>query len=181
MTEPRTGIPLAEGLSCTLDSTQEHPERFLTILGGEKPLPLSKVQALALCKLMLSSLGQIVGEEMFNDPLLSQVNLVQAFHGSIEWLEERSQTELEKEESFKEAYEQYQHTLDLQEEMMDAVEGWEVLLERQLGKLEEAAEELGISLDELEEQDEDELDDDELVEQDEYELDDELDEHPDAT
>ena len=56
MGEQRTGIPLAEGLSCTLDATKEHPERYATILGGEKPLPLSKVQALALFRVMLSHL-----------------------------------------------------------------------------------------------------------------------------
>jgi hypothetical protein len=169
MTEPRAGIPLAEGISCTLDSTKEHPERFLTILGGEKPLPLSKVQALALFKLMLGSLGQIVGEEVFNDPLLSQVNLVQAFHDSIEWLEGQDQTRLaDNLELLKEAYEQYQFARDLQEEMMEAVQGWETLLDHQDNKLEEAAEELGITLDELDEEEE-------------YELDDERDEHPDAT
>lgn len=170
MTESRAGVTLAEGLSCTLDSTKEHPERYITIWGGEKPLPLSKIQALALFKLMLSHLGQIAGEELDKESLLEQVNLVQAFHSSIDWLEGWSQTELAEQELLKEAHEQYQYTFRLQEEMMDAVRGWEALLERQFDRLEEAAEELDMTLDELDELDE--LDDDQLD-------DDELDEYPD--
>ncbi|HYU72383.1 MAG TPA: hypothetical protein VEL31_06855 [Ktedonobacteraceae bacterium] len=34
MEEQRTGIPRASGLSCTLDATKEHPERYGTIIGG---------------------------------------------------------------------------------------------------------------------------------------------------
>lgn len=164
MAEQRTAIALAEGLSCTLDSTKEHPERYATILGGEKPLPLSKIQALALFKLLLSSLGQIASEELYKESLLEQVNLVQAFHSAIDWLEGWSQTELAEPELLKEAHEQYQHTFALQEEMMDAVQGWETLLERQFDKLEEAAEELDMTLDELDELDDEQLDDDELDE-----------------
>lgn len=168
MAKPHTNIPLAEGLSCTLDATKKHPERYLTILGGEKPLPLSKVQALALFKLMLGQLDQIGGSNLTKESVLSQVNLVQAFHRSLAWLERRSQIELEEEDALLEAHERYQHTLDLQEEMLDAVEGWETLLEGQRDKLEAAAEELGVTLDELEGQENDELNEDELEEYPDY-------------
>ncbi len=47
------------------------------------------------------------------------------------------------------AYEQYQYTSALQEEMLEAVNGWQTALEREYSKLEEAAEELGLVLDEL--------------------------------
>ncbi len=149
MGEQRTGIPLAEGLSCTLDATKEHPERYATILGGEKPLPLSKVQALALFRVMLSHLQQLAGDELLHESELVQVNLVQAFHSSIDWLSGWSQTELEDPDLLTQAYEQYQYTSALQEEMLEAVNGWQTALEREYSKLEEAAEELGLVLDEL--------------------------------
>jgi hypothetical protein len=159
MAEQRTDIPLAEGLSCTLDATKEHPERYATILGGEQPLPLSKVQALALFRVMLSHLGQLVGDEQQHESELVQVNLVQAFHRSIEWFSGRSQTELEDPDLLTQAHEQYQHTYALQEKMLDAVNDWQTALEQEYSKLEDAAEELGITLDELgNEEDENEED-----------------------
>ena len=159
MAEQRTGIPLAEGLSCTLDATKEHPERYATILGGEKPLPLSKVQALALFRVMLSHLQQLAGDELQNESELVQVNLVQAFHSSIDWLSGWSQTELEDPHLLTQAYEQYQHTSALQEEMLEAVNGWQTTLEQEYSKLEDAAEELGMALDELGDEEEDEGED----------------------
>jgi hypothetical protein len=149
MTEQKTDIPLAEGLSCTLDATKEHPERYATILGGEKPLPLSKVQALALFRVMLSHLQQLAGDELQNDSELEQVNLVQAFHRSIDWLSSWSQAELEDPELLTQAHEHYQHTYALQEEMLDAVNDWQTTLEQEYSKLEDAAEEVGMALDEL--------------------------------
>src|SRR6266849_3037838 len=149
MGEQRTGIPLAEGLSCTLDATKEHPERYATILGSDKPLPLSKVQALALFRVMLSHLQQLAGDELLHESELVQVNLVQAFHSSIDWLSSWSQTELEDPDLLTQAYEQYQYTSALQEEMLEAVNGWQTALEREYSKLEEAAEESGLVLDEL--------------------------------
>ena len=156
MAEQRQGMPLANGLSCTLDASKEHPERYITILGGEKPLPLDKTQALALFKLMLSHLGQIAGDELRKDDLLEQVNLVQAFHHSIDWLASWSQKGLEDPEFLNEAHEHYHHTYTLQEEMLDAVNEWQTILEQAYSKLEDAAEELGVDLDELDELDEDE-------------------------
>jgi hypothetical protein len=162
MAEQRTGIPLAEGLSCTLEATKEHPERYATILGGEKPLSLSKVQALALFRVMLSHLQQLAGNELQNESLLEQVNLVQAFHSSIDWLSGWSQTELEDPDLLTQAHEHYQHTYALQEEMLDAVDGWQTTLEQEYSKLEEAAEESGMALDELgDEEDEGEESDEE--------------------
>jgi hypothetical protein len=69
MGEHRTGTPLADGLSYTLDATKEHPERSATIIGGTAPLPLNKVQALALFRIMLSHLAQIAGDELHNERL----------------------------------------------------------------------------------------------------------------
>jgi hypothetical protein len=154
MAEQRTDIPLAEGLSCTLDATQEHPERYATILGGEKPLQLSKVQALALFRVMLSHLGQFAGDEMQDGSELVQVNVVQAFHRSIEWLSHWSPTELEEDPDLLiQAHEHYQHTYALQEEMLEAVNVWQTTLEQEYSKLEEAAEEVGVALDELGDED----------------------------
>ncbi|HEY4387863.1 MAG TPA: hypothetical protein VGN34_25720 [Ktedonobacteraceae bacterium] len=162
MAEQRTGISLAEGLSCTLDATKEHPERYATILGGEKPLPLSKVQALALFRVMLSHLQQLVTGDLQNESLLAQVNLVQAFHSSIDWFSGWSQTELEDPDLLTQAHEQYQHTYALQEKMLEAVNGWQTTLEQEYSKLEDAAEELGMALDELgDEEDEGEESDEE--------------------
>ncbi len=76
MGEQRTGILLADGLSCTLDATKEHPERYTTIIGGAAPLPLTKVQALALFRIMLSHLAQLAGDDLHNDTLLQQVDLI---------------------------------------------------------------------------------------------------------
>lgn len=45
MAEQPTGIPLADGLRWTLDGTQEHPERYMTIIGDSVRLSLNKVQA----------------------------------------------------------------------------------------------------------------------------------------
>ncbi len=123
MAEQQTGIALAESLSCTLDTTKEHPERYATILGSEKPLPLSKIQALALFKLMLGHLGQIAGDELRTDGLLEQVNLVEAFHSSLEWLTEWSQKQLEDPNLLKEALEQYHFTFRLLKEMQEVLIG----------------------------------------------------------
>jgi hypothetical protein len=120
------------------------------ILGGEKPLPLSKGQALALFRVMLSHLGQFAGDEMQDGSEFVQVDLVQAFHSSIEWLSHWSQTELEEDPDLLiQAHEHYHHTYALQEKMLEAVNGWQTTLEQEYSKLEEAAEESGVALDEL--------------------------------
>src|SRR6266536_5511879 len=95
MAEQRTGIPLADGLSCTLDATNEHPERYATILGGTAPLPLGKVQALALFRIMLSHLAQIAGDELHTDSLLEQVDLIQLLNFSMELLSGWSDQDLQ--------------------------------------------------------------------------------------
>src|SRR6266702_7122175 len=118
MAEQRTGIPLADGLSCTLDTTNEHPERYATILGGAAPLSLNKVQALALFRIMLSHLAQIAGDELHNDGLLEQVDLIQVFHSCIDWLGDWSDTDLEDRQTLKEALEQYDIAYDIQEELL---------------------------------------------------------------
>src|SRR2546421_8608351 len=103
MAEQRTGIPLADGLSCTLDETFEHPERYATIIGGTAPLSLNKVQALALFRIMLSHIAQIAGDELHNESLLHQVDLIQLFNFSMELLEGWSDTDLEDRQVLKEA------------------------------------------------------------------------------
>jgi len=77
------------------------------------------------------------------------VSLVQAFHRSIDWLSHWSQAELEDPELLTQAHEHYQHTYGLQEEMLDAVNDWQTTLEQEYSKLEDAAEEVGMALDEL--------------------------------
>ncbi len=105
---------------------------------------------------MLSHLGQIAGPELHNEDLLEQVNMVQAFHSSIDWFSGWGQSDLEEAELLSEAHDQYQHAYGLQEEMLEAVNGWQVTLEDEYGKLEDAAESFGVDLDELGELDDDE-------------------------
>jgi hypothetical protein len=107
MGEQQMGIPLADGLSCTLDATREHPERFATVIGGAAPLSLNKVQALALFRILLYSLGQIAGDELQSDSLLQQIDLIQTVHDALEWLSDWSDADLEDRQTLKEALEQY--------------------------------------------------------------------------
>jgi hypothetical protein len=117
---------------------------------------------LALFRVMLSHLQQLVTGDLQNESLLAQVNLVQAFHSSIDWFSGWSQTELEDPDLLTQAHEQYQHTYALQEKMLEAVNGWQTTLEQEYSKLEDAAEELGMALDELgDEEDEGEESDEE--------------------
>lgn len=128
MEEQRMSIPLADGLSCTLDATKEHPERYGTILGGAAPLPLSKAQALALFRIMLSHLAQIAGDELHTDSLLQQVDLVQLFHSSIDGLSSWSDADLEDRRMLWEALEQYDFAYDFREALMLLMEEWETTL-----------------------------------------------------
>jgi hypothetical protein len=159
MGEQRTGIPLADGLSCTLDTTKEHPERYATIIGGVAPLPLNKVQALALFRIMLSHIAQIAGDELHNDGLLQQVDLIQVFHSSIDWLGGWSDTDLEDRQMFKEALEQYDLAYDIQEELMTQVREWETTLRLQYDRIESTASKIDVDLEELRDEEEDELED----------------------
>jgi hypothetical protein len=113
-------------------------------------------------RIMLSHLNQIAGPELQQDSELYEASLVSAFHSSLDWLNNWSPA-LEETDPLQEAHEQYQHTYDLQDEMLSHVNAWEIALERQYSKLEDAAEELGVSLDELDEdfdeEEEDELED----------------------
>lgn len=159
MEEQRTGIPLADGLSCTLDATKEHPERYATIIGGAAPLPLNKVQALALFRIMLSHIAQIAGDELHNDGLLQQVDLIQVFHSSIDWLGGWSDTDLEDRQILKEALEQYDLAYDIQEELMIRVREWETTLRLQYDRIESAASKIDVDLEELRDEEEDEPED----------------------
>jgi hypothetical protein len=154
MGEQPWSIPLADGLSCTLDATKEHPERYATIIGGAAPLPLNKVQALALFQIMLSHLMQLAGDELHNDPLLQQVDLVQTFHDSIDWPDGWSDTDLQNPQILKEALEQYYFAYDIQGDLMTRVRGWETMLQNLYDRMESAASTIGVDLEELLDEDE---------------------------
>ena len=153
MGEQRAGIPLADGLSCTLDATKEHPERYATIIGGAAPLPLTKVQALALFRIMLSHLAQLAGDELYNDGLL------QVFHSSIDWLGGWSDTDLEDRQLLREALEQYDLAYDIQEELLLRVSEWETTLRLHYDRIESAASTIEVDLEELRDEEEDEPED----------------------
>src|SRR5260221_14484286 len=139
MEQQRTAIPIADGLSCTLDTTKEHPERYATIIGGTAPLPLNKVQALALFRIMLSHIAQLAGDELHNDSLLQQLDLLQLFHFSMDCLTDSSDTDLEDRQVLKEALEQYYFAYDFRETLMTQMGEWEETLRLQYDRLESAA------------------------------------------
>jgi hypothetical protein len=162
MAEQRMGIPLADSLSCTLDTTKEHPERYATIIGGAAPLPLNKVQALALFRIMLSHLAQIAGDELHTDDMLQQVDLLQVFHSCIDWLIGWSDTDLEDRQTLREALEQYDIAYDIQEELLTLltlVRGWEEILSFQYDRIESVASKIDVDLEELRDEEEDERED----------------------
>jgi hypothetical protein len=159
MAEQRMGIPLADSLSCTLDTTKEHPERYATIIGGAAPLPLNKIQALALFRIMLSHLAQIAGDELHTDDMLQQVDLLQVFHSCIDWLSGWSDTDLEDRQTLREALEQYDIASDIQEELLTLVRGWEEILSFHYDRIESAASKIDVDLEELREEEEDERED----------------------
>lgn len=157
MEQQPTGIPLADGLSCTLDTTKEHPERYATIIGGPAPLSLNRVQALALFRILLYSLGQIAGNELQSDSLLLQIDLIQTVHDALEWLSDWSDADLEDRQTLKEALEQYHFAYDYREELVTLLNEWEETLRLQYDRLESAASKIDVDLEEL--ADEDELED----------------------
>jgi ribonuclease HI len=159
MEEHQTGIPLADGLSCTLDATKEHPERYATIIGGAAPLPLNKAQALALFRIMLSHLAQLAGDDLDNDTLLQQVDLIQLLAFSMELLDDWSDTDLEDRHTLREALEQYDFAYDFHETLMRAMRAWEEALRLHYDRIESAASNIDVDLEELREEDEDELED----------------------
>lgn len=159
MEEQRTGIPLADGLSCTLDATKEHPERYATIIGGAAPLPLNKAQALALFRIMLSHNAQLAGNDLDTDTLLQQVDLIQLLNFSMELLDDWSDTDLEDRHTLREALEQYDFAYDFHETLMRAMGAWEEALQLHYDRLESAASHIDVDLEELREVDVDELED----------------------
>jgi hypothetical protein len=159
MEEQQTGIPLADGLSCTLDATKEHPERYATIFGGAAPLSLNKVQALALFRILLYSLGQIAGNELQSDSLLQQIDLIQTVHDALEWLSNWSDADLEDRQTLKEALEQYHFAYDYREELVTLLNEWEAILRLQYDRIENAASKIDVDLEELADEDEDERED----------------------
>src|SRR6266566_5172795 len=159
MGEQRTGIPLADGLSCTLDATKEHPERYATIIGGAAPLPLNKVQALALFRIMLSHLAQLAGDDLHNDTLLQQVDLIQLLTFSMELLDDWSDTDLEDRQTLRDALEQYDFAYDFHETLMHAMGAWEEALRFHYDRIESAASKIDVDLEDLLEEEEDERED----------------------
>ncbi len=159
MGEQRMGIPLADGLACTLDATKEHPERYATIIGGAVPLPLNKAQALALFRIMLSHTAQIAGDELHNDGLLQQVDLIQLFHSSMDCLDGWSDTDLEDRRVLWEALEQYDFAYDFRESLMIQLRECEEMLRLQYDRIESAASKIDVDIEELRDKEEDELED----------------------
>jgi hypothetical protein len=159
-------IPLEDGLSYHIEDDPEQPERYLSIANGGEQLQLNKRQALALLRIMLDDLPKIVGAGLQEDHVLYEIDLLRRFHRSTDWLANWSQSDLAEPELLNEAHEQYQHSYERQEEMLELIDAWQVTLEQEYSKLEEAADELGLALDGLgdevpEIEDEDELDEDE--------------------
>jgi len=159
MAEQRMRIPLADGLSCTLDATKEHPERYATILGGAAPLSLNRVQALALFRVMLSHLAQIAGDELHNESLLEQVDLIQLLNFSLDLLAGWSDADLEDRQVLKEALEQYSLAYDFREELAAQMAAWETTLRREYDRMESAASRIEVDLEELRDEEEDDLED----------------------
>lgn len=155
MGEQHTGVPLADGLRWTLDGTQEHPERYMTIIGDAVRLSLNKVQALALFRIMLSHLAQLAGDELHHDRLLKYVDLVQLFDFSVELLEDASDADLEDRQTLKEALEQYYFAYDFRQELLAWLEKGEEVLQLQYDRLESAASKIDVDLEALWEEDED--------------------------
>jgi hypothetical protein len=160
MAEQRTGIPLADGLSWTLDISKEHPERYATIFGGGAVLlSLNKVQALALLRIMLSHIAQLAGDELHQDSLLEPIDWLQTVHFSLECLRDWSDTDLEDRQTLKEALEQYYFAYDFREALMSVMGEWEQTLRREYDRLESAASNIDVDLEELAEEDEGDLED----------------------
>jgi hypothetical protein len=152
MVQKERNTPLGDGLFCHLEmSAEQSDDRSLTLSGSGEPLRLTQQQALALFRVLLSHLGQIAEVQLHQESELYEVNLVSAFHRSLEWLNNWSLVPLEETDSLQQAHEQYQHTYDLQDEMLNHVNAWELALERQYSKLEDSAAELGTSFDDLDE------------------------------
>jgi hypothetical protein len=123
------------------------------------PISLSKIQALALFRIMLSHLAQIAGDELHNDSLLQQLDLLQLFHFSMDCLTDSSDTDLEDRQVLKEALEQYYFAYDFRETLMTQMGEWEETLRLQYDRLESAASKINVDLEELADEDEDERED----------------------
>ena len=156
--QPIPSRPLADGITYQQAITEED---YISLCHSEDlrhPFTLKKQQALALFRLMLDDLPRIAGQEFQNDHTLLEIDVLRRFHHAVEWLTHWSQRDLAEPELLKEAHEQYQHSYELQEEMLDVVNGWQITLEQEYSKLEDAAEELDLPLDELGEEENDDGD-----------------------
>lgn len=157
--QPIPSRPLADGITYQRAINEED---YISLSHSDDlfhPFTLKKQQALALFRIMLDDLSGIAGQEFRADRTLFEIALLRRFHNSVDWLTHWSQSDLAEPELLKEAHEQYQHSYELQEEMLDVVNGWQITLEQEYSKLEDAAEELDLPLDELGEEEND--DDDE--------------------
>lgn len=156
--QPIPSRPLADGITYQRASNEED---YISLSHSDDvlhPFTLKKQQALALFRLMLDDLPGIAGQEFQADHTLLEIDVLRRFHHSVEWLTRWSQRDLAEPEVLKEAHEQYQHAYELQEEMLDVVNGWQITLEQEYSKLEDAAEELDLPLEELGEEENDDGD-----------------------
>lgn len=156
--QPIPSRPLADGITYQRAINEED---YISLSHSDDllhPFTLKKQQALALFRIMLDDLPGIAGQEFHADRTLFEIALLRRFHNSVDWLTHWSQSDLAEPELLKEAHEQYQHSYELQEEMLDVVNGWQITLEQEYSKLEDAAEELDLPLDELGEEENDDGD-----------------------
>ena len=159
---------LADGLYYRKETSIEQPEQYLTLSDDKSStIALSKSQALALFRVILDDLVTVAGSEMQERSNLYEIALLSRFHHSITWLEHWTPGDLAEPELLTEAHEQYQSSYELQEEMLDLINGWQTTLEQEYSKLEEAAEDLDLVLDELGEEEDLDLVLDELGEEEE--------------
>jgi hypothetical protein len=108
---------------------------------------------------MLSHIAQIAGDEVHSDSLLEQVDLIQLFHGCIDWLGGWSDHDLEDRQVLKEALEQYDLAYDFQEDLLIRVREWETTLRLHYDRIESAASKIDVDLEELRDEEEDERED----------------------
>jgi hypothetical protein len=159
--QPIPSRQLADGITYQRATNEEDYISLSRSDDSLHPFTLNKQQALALLRVMLDDLPKIAGQEFHDDSTLFEIDLLRRFHRSMDWLTHRSQSDLAELDALKEAHEQYQHSYELQEEMLDVVNGWQITLEQEYSKLEDAAEERDLTLDTLSEEENEEGEEDE--------------------
>ncbi|HYU72384.1 MAG TPA: hypothetical protein VEL31_06860 [Ktedonobacteraceae bacterium] len=94
-----------------------------------------------------------------NESLLEQVDLIQLLNFSMDLLGGWSDQDLEDRQVLKEALEQYSLAYDMQAELAIQVAAWETTLRREYDRMESAASNIDVDLEELADEEEDDLED----------------------